>query len=53
MKRSADFAARLAALQQRSAATDKAAAATLQQLQHQGREVAEALEQLAAEMERT
>jgi hypothetical protein len=48
MKRSADFAARLAALQQRSAATDQAAAATLQQLQHQGREVADAMERLAS-----
>jgi hypothetical protein len=44
----ASLAARLADLQRRSQATDKAAAATLQQLQHQGREVADAMERLAS-----
>jgi hypothetical protein len=47
----AALAARLADLQRRSLATDKAAAAALQQLQRQGREVADAMERLAAEME--
>jgi hypothetical protein len=44
----AALAARLADLQRRSLATDKAAAAALQHLQRQGREVADAMERLAS-----
>jgi hypothetical protein len=46
--KTASLAARLADLQQRSKDSDEAAAATLQQLQHQGREVADAMERLAS-----
>lgn len=44
------FAARLADLQQRSDATDKAAAATFQQLQAHGQDLADAMAGLAAAM---
>jgi hypothetical protein len=47
----AALAARLADLQRRSDATDKAAAATLQQLQRQGHEVADAMQRLIQAME--
>ena len=43
MNRTAELAARLADLQRRSLATDKAAAATLQQLQLQGQQLADAM----------
>ena len=45
------FAARLADLQRRSAATDKAAAATLQELKAQGQQVADAMARLAVAMD--
>jgi hypothetical protein len=48
---SSTFAARLADLQQRSDATDKAAAATLQQLKAQGQQVADAMAHLAKAIE--
>jgi hypothetical protein len=44
---SAAFGAQLADLQQRSDASDKAAAATLQQLKAQGQQVADAMARLA------
>jgi len=44
---SSTFAAQLADLQQRSDASDKAAAATLQQLKAQGQQVADAMANLA------
>lgn len=47
----ASLAARLADLQQRSRATDKAAAATLQQLQLQGQQLADAMTAAADAME--
>jgi hypothetical protein len=47
----ASLAARLADLQRSSDATDEAAAATLQQLQLQGREVADAMQRLIQAME--
>ena len=46
------FAARLADLQRRSDATDKAAAITLQQLKAQGQELADAMASVAAAMDR-
>ena len=46
----ATFAARLADLQSRSDATDRAAAATLQQLKAQGQQVAAAMAGVAAAM---
>ena len=46
----ATFAARLADLQKRSNATDKAAAATLQQLKAHGQELANAMAGVAAAM---
>ena len=46
----ATFAARLADLQERSNATDKAAAATLQELKAQGQQVADAMAGVAAAM---
>ena len=49
--RSATLAARLADLQQRSLASDRAAAATLQQLLVQGREVADAMAAAADAMD--
>ena len=48
---SAAFGARLADLQQRSDASDKAAAATLQQLQAQGQQLADAMAHLAEAIE--
>ena len=47
----AALAARLADLQQRSLATDKAAAATLQQLQRQGQQLADAMTAAADAMD--
>jgi len=47
----AALAARLADLQRRSDATDKAAATALQQLQHQGQQLADAMQRLADEMQ--
>ena len=47
----AALAARLADLQQRSLATDKAAAATLQQLQLQGQQLADAMAAAADAMD--
>jgi hypothetical protein len=47
----ASLAARLADLQRRSLATDKAAAATLQQLQRQGQQLADAMTAAADAME--
>ena len=47
----AALAARLADLQQRSLATDKAAAATLQQLQLQGHQLADAMAAAAEAMD--
>jgi len=49
--KTAAIAARLADLQQRSRATDKAAAATLQQLQHQGQQLADAMTAAADAMD--
>ena len=46
----ATFAARLADLQQRSIETDKAAAATLQELKANGQELANAMAGVAAAM---
>jgi len=46
----ATFAARLADLQERSNATDKAAAATLQELKAQGQQLADAMAGVAAAM---
>ena len=46
----ATFAARLADLQRRSDASDKAAAATLQQLKAQGQQLADAMAGVAAAM---
>ena len=46
----ATFAARLADIQRRSIETDKAAAATLQELKAQGRQVADAMAGVAAAM---
>jgi hypothetical protein len=48
---SAAFSARLADLQQRSDATDKAAAATLKQLKAQGQQLADAMAHLAEAIE--
>ncbi len=48
---SADYRARLAALQARSATTDAAAAAALTELQQQGAQVAAAMTALADQME--
>ena len=45
------LAARLADLQRRSNATDKAAAATLQQLKAEGQQVANAMARLAVAMD--
>lgn len=47
---SSTFAAQLADLQQRSDASDKAAAATLQQLKAQGQQLADAMAGVAAAM---
>ena len=49
--KTASLAARLADLQQRSRATDEAAAATLQQLQLQGQQLADAMTAAADAME--
>ena len=46
------FAARLADLQRRSDATDKAAAITLQELKAEGQQVAAAMDRLAAAIDR-
>ncbi len=51
MTRSTAYAARLAALQARSAQTDAAAATTLVQLQQQGHQLAAAMTALADQME--
>ena len=48
---SSTFAERLADLQRRSAATDKAAAATLQELKAQGQQVADAMARLAVALD--
>ena len=48
---SSTFADRLADLQRRSDATDKAAAATLQELKAQGQELADAMARVAAAMD--
>ena len=47
---SSTFAARLADLQRRSDATDKAAAITLQELKDQGQDLANAMASVAAAM---
>ena len=49
---SSTFAARLADLQRRSDATDKAAAITLQELKDQGQQLADAMARLAVAMDR-
>ena len=49
--KSSTFADRLADLQRRSDATDKAAAATLKQLKAQGLQVADAMARVAAAMD--
>jgi len=49
--KTAALAARLADLQQRSLATDKAAAATLQQLHLQGQQLADAMTAAAEAMD--
>ena len=49
---SATFAARLADLQRRSIETDRAAAATLQQLKAEGQQVADAMARLAVALDR-
>ncbi len=51
MTRSTAYAARLAALQARSTATDQAAAQTLAQLHQQGQQLANAMTALADQME--
>ena len=48
----ATFAGRLADLQRRSDATDKAAAITLQELKDQGQQLADAMARLAVAMDR-
>ena len=51
MNNTATLAARLADLHRRGAATDAAASAALQQLLHQGRHLADAMQQLADAMD--
>ena len=48
---SSTFAARLADLQRRSIETDRAAAATLQELKAEGQQLANAMDRLAAAMD--